>query len=136
MNINNETPLVRFFDCFFFSIQTGQTIGYGFMSPVTLYSNAVVSVEAYLSLLMHAAITGFAFAKISRPSRMKRQIRFSAHAVVNKRTPHYMGSANDLDRGQYATYAFVFVLCAHSQWRVRRDQHSRGEHTQSAAVRS
>ncbi len=55
-----------FADAFFFSVQTMSTIGYGTMSPSSDYANALVAVEAAVSTVGIAAVTGLVFAKISR----------------------------------------------------------------------
>lgn len=54
----DNTALIQFVDCFFFSVQTGETIGFGMWSPVSTYVNAVVVFESFTSLLMSAIITG------------------------------------------------------------------------------
>lgn len=56
-----------FADAFYFSVQTMSTIGFGNMSPVTGYSNAIVTLEAAVSIILVAVSTGLVFAKISRP---------------------------------------------------------------------
>jgi inward rectifier potassium channel len=57
-----------FWDCFFFSVQTLATIGYGKMVPVSFAANVLVTIEALAGLLGVALITGLLFAKFSRPS--------------------------------------------------------------------
>ena len=47
--IANARPGV-FVDAFFFSVETLSTIGYGQMSPATLYGNIVMTVEAMFGL--------------------------------------------------------------------------------------
>eukprot|EP01105_Mastigella_eilhardi_P015791 TRINITY_DN3613_c0_g1_i1.p1 TRINITY_DN3613_c0_g1~~TRINITY_DN3613_c0_g1_i1.p1 ORF type:complete len:326 (+),score=55.12 TRINITY_DN3613_c0_g1_i1:3-980(+) len=79
----NSTKSVFFMNCFFFSIQAGATIGFGAWSPMAFYSNVLVSVESFLQLLWTAVITGIVFMKLSRPSLVARQIRFSKVAVVD-----------------------------------------------------
>lgn len=72
----------RFLDCFFFSVQTAGTIGYGQMTPVGIVPNLIVTAEALLSLLGFALATGLFFARFSRPTA---RILFSKNAVV---VPH------------------------------------------------
>ena len=43
-----------FSDAFFFSVETISTIGYGQMSPATLYGNIVMTVEAMFGLILLA----------------------------------------------------------------------------------
>ena len=90
-----------FWDCFFFSVQTMETIGYGGLYPASPYSNVIVCVQSYWGFLQTAIIMGFVFAKISRPSRIKRHILFSEVAVVNKTSRYYQGSPDSLSTGSY-----------------------------------
>ena len=69
-------PLYR---AFFFSIDTFATIGYGNIYPVGVPANALVSVEALLSIVSIALVTGVIFARFSRPSA---RIIYSRNAVV------------------------------------------------------
>jgi inward rectifier potassium channel len=71
-----------FADMFFFSVQTMATIGYGKMEPVTLFSNLLVSIEAFVGLLALALMTGLVFSKFSRPTA---RIRFSRYIVIGPR---------------------------------------------------
>jgi inward rectifier potassium channel len=65
-SISNADP-ESFMDAFFFSVQTMSTIGYGGLSPATAYGNLIVSIEAALSVIGVAIVTGLVFAKVSRP---------------------------------------------------------------------
>ncbi|MBX7185377.1 MAG: transporter [Vicinamibacteria bacterium] len=69
----------RFFDAFFFSVQTLATIGYGALSPRGLAANVLVAVEALMGLLGVALATGLSFARFARPQA---RIRFADKAVV------------------------------------------------------
>jgi inward rectifier potassium channel len=71
-----------FADVYFFSVETIATIGYGKMSPVTITSEILMSIEALLGLINFAVITGLIFAKFSRPTA---RVRFSRVAVISKR---------------------------------------------------
>jgi inward rectifier potassium channel len=71
-----------FLDAFFFSVQTLASIGYGVISPNTLYANAMVTLEAITSLLAIALETGLAFARFSKPNA---KVIFSDFAVI---APH------------------------------------------------
>ncbi len=75
----STSPEGRFFDAFFFSVQTLATIGYGAVSPRGLAANAMVAVEALLGMLGVALATGISFARLSRP---RARIRFAEKAVV------------------------------------------------------
>jgi inward rectifier potassium channel len=74
----NTLP-ARFLECFFFSVHTLATIGYGTLSPRSLAANVLVTVEALTGLMGLALATGILFARFSRPSA---QILFSRQAVV------------------------------------------------------
>ena len=69
----------RFFDAFFFSVQTLATIGYGRMSPAGLAANIVVAFEALTGLFGFALATGLLFARFSRPNA---RIQYSERAVI------------------------------------------------------
>src|SRR3954452_13143983 len=71
----------RFWQAFFFSVQTIATIGYGNLYPVTAYANVVVVVEITLGILFFAIVTGIAFARFSRPTA---RILFSRVAVIDR----------------------------------------------------
>lgn len=79
--IENARP-GYFSDVFFFSVETIATIGYGKMSPTTLVSQILMSIEAVSGLINFALITGLIFAKFSRPTA---RVRFSRVAVISKR---------------------------------------------------
>ncbi len=66
-------------DVFFFSVQTMATIGYGRMTPVGSWPNAIVTFEAFFGIVYSALTTGLAFARFTRPTA---GVRFSKVAVV------------------------------------------------------
>ncbi len=70
-----------FADAFFFSVQTLGSIGYGAVHPITFYANCIVTLEAIISLLLIAVVTGLAFARFSRPQA---KVIFSNEAVINQ----------------------------------------------------
>ena len=76
--IGNARP-GSFLDAFFFSIQTLATVGYGTMSPATLYGNIVSAIEIVCGLIFTAIITGLIFVRFSKP---RPNILFADHAVV------------------------------------------------------
>ncbi|WP_269460345.1 potassium channel family protein [Polynucleobacter necessarius] len=61
-------------DTFFFSVQTMATIGYGRMTPIGSWPNAIVTVEAFFGIVYSALTTGLAFARFTRPTA---GVRFS-----------------------------------------------------------
>ena len=56
-----------FFDCFFFSVQTLATVGYGHMYPQTLYGHIITTIEIMSGLFLLAVMTGLIFVRFSRP---------------------------------------------------------------------
>ena len=56
-----------FFDCFFFSVQTLATVGYGHMYPQTLYGHIVSTSEIMSGIFLLAVMTGLIFVRFSRP---------------------------------------------------------------------
>jgi inward rectifier potassium channel len=70
-----------FKDAYFFSVQTFASIGYGAMYPKSFYANFIVCLEAIVSLVSIALLTGIAFARFSRSTA---RIMFSKVAVIHK----------------------------------------------------
>jgi inward rectifier potassium channel len=68
-----------FIDAFFFSVETISTIGYGVMTPKSLYANVVMTAEAFTGLGMVAIATGLIFSRVSRPTA---RVMFSRIAVI------------------------------------------------------
>ncbi len=73
------SPLTRFEDCFFFSVQTLATIGYGKLTPYTRAANFLVAIEALVGLLGFAILSALLFARFARPTA---KIRFSRNALI------------------------------------------------------
>jgi inward rectifier potassium channel len=69
----------NFADYFFFSVQTLASIGYGAVHPTTFYANFIVTLEAIVSLLLVAVVTGLAYARFSHP---KAKVLFSDRVVI------------------------------------------------------
>ncbi len=76
----SNTHAGSFADSFFFSVQTLATIGYGTMSPQTIFTNILVAIEAFVGLLGLALATGIIFSKLSRPST---RILFGHKALIS-----------------------------------------------------
>src|SRR4029078_8244435 len=66
-SIAGSTGGSRFFDCFFFSVQTLATVGYGHMYPQTLYGHIISTVEIMTGIFLVAAMHGIIFVRFSRP---------------------------------------------------------------------
>lgn len=74
-----SSPLSRFEDCVFFSVQTLATIGYGRLVPNSRAANMLVAVEALVGLLGFAILSGILFARFTRPTA---KISFSRNAII------------------------------------------------------
>jgi inward rectifier potassium channel len=68
-----------FFDCFFFSVQTLATVGYGHMYPQSLYGHIVTTIEIMSGLFLLAVMTGLIFVRFSRPIA---RVAFSNSIVI------------------------------------------------------
>lgn len=78
--IEPESDLFTFFSqCFFFSVQTFTTVGYGAISPNGFAANFIAAVDALVGLMSFALATGLVFARFSKP---KAQILFSEKALI------------------------------------------------------
>lgn len=68
-----------FLDCFFLSVQTFTTVGYGGILPASIISNLVASFEAMTGLMGFALSTGLLYGRFSKPSS---KIVFSEKAII------------------------------------------------------
>jgi inward rectifier potassium channel len=68
-----------FLRCFFFSVDTFATIGYGNLSPSGVVAHVLVSIESLFGLMTFAIATGLVFAKFARPVA---NIIYSKHAII------------------------------------------------------
>jgi len=82
-----ENSTQRFWDAFFFSVQTMTTVGYGAMSPVTNAAKIVSSVESFIGLLGIALMTGVLYGRFSRPMT---KIKYSKNVLI---APYQDGKA-------------------------------------------
>ena len=71
-----------FFDCFFFSVQTLATVGYGHMYPQTLYGHIVSTIEIMTGIFLLAAMTGLDFRALFAPDRARCVQQFHGHCAV------------------------------------------------------
>lgn len=72
--------LRKFWDYFFFSVQTITTVGYGAMSPVSIAAKILSSIESFLGLLGFALITGLLYGRFSHPVA---KIKYSENAIIS-----------------------------------------------------
>ncbi len=68
-----------FIDAFFFSVETLATVGYGVMTPATLYGHVVATSEIFVGMFLTALVTGAFFARFARPQA---RLVFSDFAVI------------------------------------------------------
>ncbi|TYP91942.1 inward rectifier potassium channel [Fodinibius salinus] len=76
-----------FLNAFFFSVQAFTTVGFGQVTPVGVAANVLFTFESFIGLLGFALVTGFMFARFSRPHA---KIAFSEQALV---APYEEGTA-------------------------------------------
>ena len=90
-----------FLDCFFFSVETFATIGYGEMTPLGRVGHSIMTLEALGGILASASITGVTFARLARPTA---KVLFSEKAVIATRdgVPHLMFRMANWRRNQIA----------------------------------
>ena len=77
-DVANAAP-GSFADVFFFSVETLATVGYGVMSPASLYGHIVSAAEIVTGMAFTAIVTGLLFVRFSRP---KARIISAEDAVV------------------------------------------------------
>jgi inward rectifier potassium channel len=66
---------------FYFSIETLATVGYGDMHPQTDYGHLIATVEIFTGMSFLAVMTGFIFARFSRP---RARFVFASTAVISR----------------------------------------------------
>ena len=76
-----------FLNAFFFSVQAFTTVGFGQMTPIGLGANILFTLESFVGLLGFALVTGFMFARFSRPHA---KVAFSDYALI---APYKEGKA-------------------------------------------
>jgi inward rectifier potassium channel len=109
-----------FADDFFFSVETLATVGYGNMSPATLYGHVVATTEIMTGMLSMAVITSLVFARFSRPTA---RILFSRVAVI---TP-YEGVSTLMLR--VANERNSYILEANASLSLLRDEETADGHS-------
>lgn len=69
----------QFWQCYFFSLQTFTTVGYGGLHPKGLLTNTLAGFEAFLGLMTFALATGALYGRFSKPTA---RIKYSANALI------------------------------------------------------
>ncbi|MFA6468564.1 MAG: ion channel [Bacteroidota bacterium] len=77
--IESTTLTNYYWNCFFFSVETFATIGYGALNPRTAAANWLMTFEAFFGLVGAAMATGLLFARFARPHA---KILYSNTAVI------------------------------------------------------
>jgi inward rectifier potassium channel len=77
-SVNNAAP-GAFGAAFFFSVETLATVGYGFMTPATVYGHSVATSEIFVGMFLTALVTGAFFARFARPQA---RLVFSDSAII------------------------------------------------------
>ena len=72
---------LNFLNAFFFSVQTFSTVGYGIISPITVYGNIIVVIEIMAGLITTALSTGIIFSRFSKPNA---KILYSKNLLLNQ----------------------------------------------------
>jgi inward rectifier potassium channel len=67
-------------DCFFFSVQTLGTLGYGAMYPESLPAHVLVTTEVMIGMFLLALATGFTFSKFST---VRARLQFAEKVVIS-----------------------------------------------------
>ncbi len=78
-SVAGRTSTSWFLDCFFFSVQTLATVGYGHMYPQTLYGHLVSTIEIMTGIFLIAVMTGLIFVRFARPIA---RVLFSRSIVI------------------------------------------------------
>ncbi len=76
----STTMTNHFWNCFFFSVETFATIGYGALSPRNFSANWLMTFEAFFGLFCAAMATGLLFARFARPNA---KILYSDKAIIS-----------------------------------------------------
>lgn len=88
----------QFWQCYFFSLQTFTTVGYGGLHPQGMLTNTVAGFEAFLGLMTFALATGALYGRFSRPVA---HIKYSKNMVI---APYGEGEK-----------ALMFMMCNNTQ---------------------
>ena len=75
-----------FLNSLFFSFQTFATVGYGYISPISVIANVVVIIEIFMGMLSVALLAGLVYSRFSMPNT---RILFSDNLLLHEKDPKY-----------------------------------------------
>lgn len=78
-NVDQMTSFNRYLYCFFFSVQSFTTVGYGDIHPQGIASNFAATIEAFLGLMTFALATGTLYGRFSKPTH---RIKYSKNIII------------------------------------------------------
>lgn len=110
-----HTLVDKYLLAFFFSSQTLTTVGYGHISPMGFWTNAIASIESLMGIMIFALVTGMFYARFSRP---RAYIRFSENLLVS---PYKGGKALMF---RIATYKNNHLTDAEAQVTIAIHEHA------------
>jgi len=85
MSYTEREEVLTFWTCFFFSIQTMDTIGYGLLSPITWGCDVITMFCSIMANFFWCWFCGLVFAKMSFPKKLKYTHKYSDVAVMNRK---------------------------------------------------
>jgi len=127
--IGSHEAKTRFAECFFFSVTTLSTIGYGNIAPHGLAAEFVVVIEAMVGFIGVALAAGIVFARFSRPQA---KIIFSRQAVI---APYQDGRAFMFRIANQKSSQLVNLECKVLFARRNREDPNRREFSQLSLER-
>lgn len=89
MSYQEREEVLTIWTCFFFSMQTMDTIGYGLLSPVTWGCDVLTMLCSILANFFWCWFCGLVFAKMSFPKKLKHTHKYSHVAVLNRQMMTY-----------------------------------------------
>ena len=104
--LQSTSPAQFLAECFFFSVQTFSTIGYGHISPASFMVNLIVAVQALMGLLSIGLMSGLFFSRFSRPTS---RVRFSKVALITS----YMNKTTLMFRMANARFNHIVEASIH-----------------------
>jgi len=91
MTYETREEVLSFWTCFFFSMQTMDTIGYGLLSPVTWGCDVLTMMCSIMANFFWCWFCGLVFAKMSFPKKLKHTHKYSDVAVMNRQMLTFKG---------------------------------------------